>query len=423
MRAWWLIFGPAIALAQPAPNPDAALAARAAKLHRESIVVDTHLDAPDQLSDKWADLATKGATDHFDIPRARGNLTAPFFSIYVAAGFATRGGAAARALELIDITHRAVDANPKDLMLAASPADIRAAKQANKIAVLMGIEGGHAIEDSLAVLREMYRAGVRYMTLTHTNTNHWADSSGPFYEPDFDPKKSIVHGGLSRFGVEVVKEMNRLGMIVDVSHVSDGTVDDVLAASRAPVMASHSSARAIANMPRNLTDDQIKRIVAKGGMVNINFGSMFLDQKGYDGLRARVSKIKTEWAAIQRKYPDDPAKAGAAKLALYKSFGPPFRAPWTAVVDHIEHVIKVAGEDAVGFGTDFDGIGDPPIGLDDVSMLPKLTQELLRRGHSDARVKKILGESFLAFFARVEASKAALAKEPPSTAVYKKGVK
>ncbi len=415
--ALWMLLVPCVALADAKDD----LAARAAKVHRDAIVIDTHLDAPDQLADKWADIADKGSTDHFDIPRARtGGLTAPFFSIYVSASYAQSGGAAARALTLIDLTRRVVDGHPKDMTMASSVADIRAAKQAGKIGVLMGIEGGHAIEDSLAVLREMYRAGVRYMTLTHTNTNHWADSSGPFYEPDFDPKKSAIHGGLSGFGNEVVKEMNRLGMIVDVSHVSDATVDDVLAVSRAPVMASHSSCKAIANMPRNLTDDQIKRIVAKGGMININFGSMFLDQKGYDGLRAKLAKIKTEWAAIRAKYKADPQKAAEARRALYKSFGAPYRTQWTTVVDHIEHAIKVAGEDAVGLGTDYDGVGDPPIGLDDVSLLPKLTEELLRRGHSEARVKKVLGENFLAFFARVEATRASLAKEPPSPAVYKK---
>jgi membrane dipeptidase len=408
---WWLLLVPSLAFADPDP----------AKLHRDAIVVDTHLDAPDQLADKWADLSVKGATDHFDIPRARqGGVTAPFFSIYVASSYADKG-AAARALQLIDITNRTVDANPKDLTLATTVAEIRAAKQQGKIAVLMGIEGGHAIEDSLGVLRQMYRAGVRYMTLTHTNTNHWADSSGPFYEPDYDPKKSAVHGGLSKFGVEVVKEMNRLGMIVDISHVSDDTVDDVLASSRAPVMASHSSCRAIANMPRNLTDDQIKRIAAKGGVVQINFGSAFLDGKGYADLRAKLDKMKTEWAKIKTQYKDDPAKAQAARREVFKKLSTaPFRAQWTAVVDHIEHVIKIGGEDAVGLGTDFDGIGDPPIGMEDVSLLPKLTAELLKRGHSEARIKKILGENFLAFFARVEAVKASLAKESPSTAVYKK---
>jgi membrane dipeptidase len=417
MRLSWLVLVPSIALSQPKQDD---VAVRAAKLHRDAIVVDTHLDAPDQLADRWADIAKEGATDHFDIPRARrGGLTAPFFSIYVAASYADKG-AAKRALELIDLTRRVVDDHPKDMVMAASVADIRAAKKAGKIGVLMGIEGGHAIEDSMPVLREMYRAGIRYMTLTHTNTNHWADSSGPFYEPDFDPKKSAIHDGLSDFGEHVVKEMNRLGMIVDISHVSDATVDDVLRVSRAPVMASHSSCRAIANMPRNLTDDQIKRIVAKGGMININFGSVFLDQKAFDSMRAKQAQIRKKWLEIRTKYKDDPKKAAEERRNLFQSLGAPYRTQWTTVIAHIEHVIKIAGEDAVGLGTDYDGVGDVPIGLDDVSLLPKITEELLRRGHSETRVKKVLGENFLAFFARVEAARTALAKEPPSTAVYRK---
>ncbi|MEO7734773.1 MAG: dipeptidase [Kofleriaceae bacterium] len=391
---------------------------RAKKLHAEAIVVDTHLDAPDQLSARWADVATRGATDHFDIPRAKeGGLTAPFFSIYVAASYADHG-AARRALELIDITRRTVDGHPKDMMMATTPADIRAAKQAGKIAVLMGIEGGHAIEDSLAVLREMYRAGVRYMTLTHTNTNHWADSSGPFYEPDFDPKKSVVHNGLSEFGKTVVKEMNRLGMIVDISHVSDATIRDVLAISVAPVMASHSSCRAIANMPRNLTDDQIKQIAAKGGLVMINFGSGFLDQKAYDAFTQMLARVKPDYLRLKATYAKDPVRLRTEVMALYKTQPKGPRASWTKVIDHIEHVMTVGGEDAVGIGADFDGIGDPPTGLDDVSFLPRISDELLRRGHSEAQIKKVLGENFLAFFARVEAAKAKLASEPPATAVY-----
>jgi len=413
MRHWLLavVFVPMIARADD-------VATRAKKLHGAAIVVDTHLDAPDQLANRWADVATRGATDHFDLPRAReGGLTAPFFSIYVAASYAD-GGAARRALELIDITRRTVDGHPKDMVLAASPAEIRAAKRAGKLAILMGIEGGHAIEDSLGVLREMYRAGVRYMTLTHTNTNHWADSSGPFYEPDFDPKKSAVHDGLSEFGKTVVKEMNRLGMIVDISHVSDATIHDVLEVSRAPVMASHSSCRAIANMPRNLTDDQIKQIAAKGGVVMINFGSAFLDQKIYDQFVAALAKIKPEYLRIKAAYAKDPARMRSEMMALRKNQGPSPRADWTKVIEHIEHVIAVGGEDAVGIGADFDGIEDTPIGLDDVSFLPKISEELLRRGHSEAQVKKVLGENFLAFFARVEAAKARLASEPPATAVY-----
>ena len=238
------------------------------KLHERSIVVDTHIDdthidTPSVLADKWTDLGKRRSTDHFDLVRAKeGGLTGAFFSIYVDRVYA-KGGAARRAHELIDLTLRVVETNPATTMLATSVADIRAAKQAGKLAVL--IEGGHAIEDSMAVLRGMYRAGVRYMTLTHTNTNNWADSSGPAVDPAAKRKALRVHGGLSDYGTQVVKEMNRLGMIVDISHVSDETLDDVLAITRAPVMASHSSCRALANMPRNLTDDQIKRIAAGGG--------------------------------------------------------------------------------------------------------------------------------------------------------------
>jgi membrane dipeptidase len=408
----------------PAARGDSApraedLAAHVARLQREAIVVDTHLDAPDQLSDKWADIATRGATDHFDLPRAReGGLTAPFFSIYVSAAYADHG-AARRALDLIDLTTRVVADHPNDMMMATTVDDARAAKKAGKLAVFMGIEGGHAIEDSLGVLREMYRAGVRYMTLTHTNTNHWADSSGPFYMPDFDPKQSKVHGGLSDFGREVVKEMNRIGMIVDIAHVSDDTIDDVLEVSRAPVMASHSSCRALSSMPRNLTDDQIKRIAAKGGVVMINFGSPFLDQKIWDDFQAAQKKILPQWIKIKKKHGKDLGGAMLELRELFKTQGKPPQTNYTKVVDHIEHVIQVAGVDAVGLGTDFDGIPDPPAGVDDYSKLTKITEELIKRGHSDADIKKILGENFLAFLGRVEATKKSLANEKPSTAVYK----
>ena len=415
MRAALLLFACLTTTTTHADN----LADRAKKLQREAIVLDTHLDAPMELADKWADVATRGATTHFDLPRAKeGGLTAAFFSIFVAASYAD-AGAARKALELIDITKRVVADHPNDMMLATTVEDIRAAKKAGKLAVLMGIEGGHAIEDSLGVLREMYRAGVRYMTLTHTNTNHWADSSGAYYLPDFDPKQSRVHGGLSEFGRDVVKEMNRLGMIVDVSHVSDETVDDVLETSRAPVMASHSSCRALSNMPRNLTDDQIKRIAAKGGVVMINFGSAFLDQQIWDGFVALKKKVLPEWKKIKKRHARNPEAMFGALIKAFMAHGRPPQAAYTKVADHIDHVIKIGGIDAVGLGSDFDGIPDPPAGLDDYSKLTKLTEVLLERGRSDAEIKKILGENFLAFLARVEAAKKKLAAEPAGTAVYK----
>jgi membrane dipeptidase len=365
---------------------------RAKKLHADAIVVDTHLDAPDQLASKWADVATRGSTDHFDIPRAReGGLTAPFFSIYVAASYADNG-AAKRALELIDITHRVVDGHPKDMVLAAAAADIRAAKQAGKLAILMGIEGGHAIEDSLAVLREMYRAGVRYMTLTHTNTNHWADSSGPFYEPDFDPKKSAVHDGLTAFGKDVVKEMNRLGMIVDISHVSDKTFYDTLAVTTKPVIASHSSCRALSDVPRNMTDEMIAALGRNRGVIGINFGAGFVSAKDAAALRQRIGDAVATEPAVTGRALDEFARAD-----YLKEYGEmkPAAATLDDAVAHIAHAVKVAGVDHVGIGSDWDGINMVPVGLEDVSKMPALTAALLERGFSEEDVRKILGGNFL----------------------------
>jgi microsomal dipeptidase-like Zn-dependent dipeptidase len=256
-----IVAGVAAAAAAP-PAED--LAARAARVHREAIVADTHEDVPEALEEKWGayanwhDIGEPGVTKHVDIPRLRdGGVTAPFFAVYVPAVYAETGGAARYALELSDMVDGMVASHPKDLATAASVADIRRAKTEGRIAVLKGIEGGHAIEDSMGALRGFYRLGVRYMTLTHTNTNHWADSAGNFFAPDYDPATTQVHHGLSGFGRAVVREMNRLGMMVDVSHVSMETVDDVLEASRAPVFASHSSCRALSDIPRNLTDEQI----------------------------------------------------------------------------------------------------------------------------------------------------------------------
>ncbi|PYT35682.1 MAG: membrane dipeptidase [Acidobacteria bacterium] len=394
---------------------------KARRLHARAIVVDTHVDAPYRLEKKWADVGERGATPHFDIPRAlEGGLTAPFLAIYVPASFAEAGGAAREALDLIDLVQRVVQAHPKDLTAAGSVADIRQAKRDRKIAVLMGIEGGHAIEDSLGALREFYRLGVRYMTLTHTNTNHWADSSGKFYLPDFNPADFQVHHGLSDFGRAVVREMNRIGMMVDVSHVSDETIDDVLETSRAPVFASHSSCRAICDIPRNLTDDQIARIAAKGGVVMINVSSYFVDPAVVKAMNDERAKLLPEYLKIKQDLASDPKKRDEAIVKLFDAI-PRRRTTWTRVIDHIEHVIQVAGPQAVGLGTDFDGIEDPPEGLDDVSNLPVITAELLRRGHSERVVEGVLGENFLRFFRRIQEIAHDLAGESPSTATLPPG--
>ena len=394
---------------------------KARRLHARAIVVDTHVDAPYRLEKKWADVGERGATPHFDIPRAlEGGLTAPFLAIYVPASFAEAGGAAREALDLIDLVQRVVQAHPKDLTAAGSVADIRQAKRDRKIAVLMGIEGGHAIEDSLGALREFYRLGVRYMTLTHTNTNHWADSSGKFYLPDFNPADFQVHHGLSDFGRAVVREMNRIGMMVDVSHVSDETIDDVLETSRAPVFASHSSCRAICDIPRNLTDDQIARIAAKGGVVMINVSSYFVDPAVVKAMNDERAKLLPEYLKIKQDLASDPKKRDEAIVKLFDAI-PRRRTTWTRVIDHIEHVIQVAGPQAAGLGTDFDGIEDPPEGLDDVSKLPVITAELLRRGHSERVVEGVLGENFLRFFRRIQEIAHDLAGESPSPATLSPG--
>jgi len=416
MRSWLLPAALALPLAALAPAADD-VAARAARIHREAIVVDTHEDVPDALAEKWADVGVKGATKHFDIPRAKeGGLTAPFFAAYVSASYAG-AGAARVALDRIDMVRRIVAAHPADLASAASVAEIRRAKREGKIAILVGIEGGHAIEDSLGALRDFHRLGVRYMTLTHTNSNHWADSSGNFFAPRFDAESYRLHHGLTDFGRTVVREMNRIGMMVDVSHVSDETIDDVLETSRAPVFASHSSCRALASLPRNLTDDHIRRIGAKGGVVMINVSSVFLDQGLVDAARAALDALQEPAERIRKQYDSDPRRAQAEIAKLIDALPPRPSVPFTKVVDHIEHVMKVAGPDAVGLGTDFDGIPDPPAGLEDVSKLPRITAELLRRGHSEEEVRKVLGENFLRFFARVEEVSRSLAAEPPAAEV------
>ena len=389
--------------ALPPPAWSEELKERAARLLRGAIVVDSHEDVPEQLAKEWVDIGVRQKTGHVDIPRWKaGGVNAPFLAAYVSSRYVAPGKAAGRALEFIALIRRLVDEHPNDLVFADAVAGIRAAKKAGKIAVLIGIEGGHAIEDSLLALSAYKRLGVRYMTLTHTNTNSWADSSGSFFTLAPDPK-TVVHNGLTAFGREVVLEMNRLGMLVDISHVSDKTLADVLEVSKAPVFASHSSCRAIADIPRNLTDDQIRAIAAKGGVVMVNFSSTFVDRRVAEDFKARKAALAGKAAELARKSRDDPKKRDEEIDALLDRQK---RAPadWTSVVDNIEHVLKVGGPAAAGFGTYYDGINDPPKGLEDISKLPVIVEELLRRGHSDREVLGVLGENFLAFWDRAEAA-------------------
>ncbi|MEA2239329.1 MAG: rane dipeptidase [Thermoanaerobaculia bacterium] len=367
-----------------------------------SITVDTHADTPSEFLDHPFDLGALNSRGHFDYPRMKaGGLDAEFFAAYVPAKYANRG-AAAYCLKIMETIHEMVDAYPTWVRFATSTAGIRAAVDANRRAILIGIEGGHAIEDSLDLLRAFYRFGARYMTLTHTNTNNWADSSG-------DEGK---HNGLTPFGKQVVLEMNRLGMLVDVSHVSDKTFYDVIEASKAPVIASHSSSRALAHVPRNMTDEMLVALAKNGGVAMVNFYPVFLSDEVAKASKEREEKLKPEIAALKAK---DPLEGPEYQEGLRKLMdaNPLPKVSWTVIVDHIDHMVKIAGIDHVGLGSDFDGIPAVPAGMEDVSKLPVIRAELKRRGYSEGDVRKIMGENFMRVFAAAEkVAKELQAKEP-----------
>jgi len=377
-----------------AQTRDERLWQRALQVHRRAIVIDTHNDVTTPMTNDAFDLSgTPPAPYRTNIARMKeGGLTGEFFSLYIKPWYVQNGGSARRTLDMIDSVYRAVERHPNDLMLGTSVADIRRAKRQGKVAALMGIEGGHAIEDSLPTLREFYRLGVRYMTLTWNNTNNWADAG----------RGEKKHNGLSEFGKEVVREMNRLGMLIDVSHVSDKTMSDALDISKAPIIASHSSARALSDVPRNIPDDLLKRIAKNGGVVCVNFYSLFVDAKTVGPQSAeRDKRLQAQQDAIDEKYKNDPERRAEESDKLEQANPlPPL--PISKLIDHIDHIVKVAGIDHVGIGADFDGANDMPEGAKDVSMLPNITYELLKRGYSERDIRKILGENFLRAFAEAE---------------------
>lgn len=376
-----------------APARDERLWEKALKLHNRAIVIDGHNDVTSPMVDEGYDLGTPSVGKyHTDIQRLRqGGMTAQFFAIYVGANYAKEGGSARRALDLIDVVYRAAERHPNDLMMATSVADIRRAKKEKKIAALMGIEGGHAIENSLMALRDFYRLGVRYMTLTWNNTNDWADAG----------RDVARHNGLSEFGKEVVREMNRLGMLVDVSHVSDKTMSDALDLSSAPVIASHSSARALAQHPRNIPDELLRRIAKNGGVVMVNFYPAFIDQKVINAEKVRTERLRPQLDALREQFKDDASRLAEEETKLYATDPLP-ATPLSLLIDHIDHIARVAGVDHVGLGSDFDGIPSVPQGMEDVSKLPNITYELLRRGYSEKDIRKILGENLLRAFGEAE---------------------
>ncbi len=349
------------------------------------IIVDGHIDTPQRMLDARADISAGLPDGHIDIPRMQaGGLSAAFFSIWVSDSYGP-GTAFQRALALIAAVKQLADTNPA-VELATTAEEVRAAVARGHVAALMGVEGGHAIENSLANLDSLYHLGVRYMMLTWNNGNDWAGAS-------MDPRR---RGGLTAFGRQVVQRMNELGMLVDISHVSDSTFWDVIAATTKPVIASHSSCRALAHHPRNLTDDQLRAVARTGGVVGINFFPAFLD----DGFRARYAaqgrRLRPQLDSIRAHWKDQP---GLAEFEVDK-----FRAAHLdglevpgieRLVDHIDHAVRVMGVDHVALGSDFDGIAVLPAPMNDVTSLPLLTRALEARGYGDSDVRKILGENFL----------------------------
>jgi len=375
---------------------------RARAIHDSAIVVDTHADTPQRFLDENFDIGNSDPKDigHLSLDKARaGNLGAEFFSIWVEPK-TNEGHFAKHTFDLIDSVYEQAARHPDRMMMAFSVADIERAHKQKKLAALMGIEGGHSIENDIHLLRDFYRLGVRYMTLSWSNTNEWADSSGDMLDPKIEH-----HNGLTDFGKQVVLEMNRLGMMVDISHVADKTFWDAIATSKAPVIASHSSARALSNAPRNMTDDMLRAVAKNGGVVDVNFFSGFDDQNYWNASEAQK---KAEDTAIQDFIEKRKAEGNPASYIDVDRIGREWmaripRPPFTVLIDNIDHIAKVAGVDHVGLGSDFDGVsGATPAGMDSAADLPKITQGLLDRGYSAQDIRKILGGNVLRVFAEVE---------------------
>jgi len=363
------------------------------RIHRSTIVVDGHNDLPWAMREKAGysldekDLSKPQPDLDTDLPRlVAGGVGAQFWSVYVPADTAKEGQALHQTLEQIEFVKKMAARYPETLELADTAADVERIHGSGRIACLIGAEGGHSMEGSLAVLRLLRQLGVRYMTLTHSDTNDIADSATD------EPK----HGGLSKLGEAVVTEMNRLGMLVDVSHVSDGTIEDVLALSKAPIIASHSSCRALAPHPRNVPDDLLRKIGRKDGVVMVNFFSGFLVESS---ARKMAGMFKTQ-KELRAAHPDE--KEFEAAMDEWKKANPIEPGTVAVVVDHIDHIVGVAGIDAAGLGSDFDGIDTTPVGLEDVSCYPRITEEMLKRGYRAEDIQKVLGGNAMRVLRRAE---------------------
>jgi membrane dipeptidase len=388
MRIWWW---PALLIASllgAAETPEQ----RFERLMRDILIVDTHVDTPGYVVDEGYRMAEEHDYYEADIPRLRrGKAGAIFFGVYAQAPDIPAHLWVPRTLAWIDAVHEEVRRNPRDLEFAYTADDIERIHKSGKIAALVGLEGGHLIQDSLPTLRDYYRLGARYMTLTHFRTNNWADSG----------TDTAAHNGLSPYGREVVREMNRLGMMIDISHVSDKTFADALEVSRAPVMASHSNLRSLCDIPRNMSDDMIRALARQGGVIFINFNVPYLDRKAYDIFAANRDQRDREIADIRSNPRRWELRRAIQKR--YKALLPPVDAG--AVLRQIDHVVKIAGPDHVGIGSDYDGIsGMAPKGLEDVSRYPALVRGMIEKGYPDEHIRKIAGGNLLRVMRAAEAA-------------------
>jgi membrane dipeptidase len=391
------------ATAQGTQKPaETTVSSRAQKIHDSALIIDTHADTPQRFLDEGFDIGSTDPNDigHISLDKVRrGNLGAEFFSIWVEPE-TNQGHFAKHTFDLIDSVYEQAARHPDRMMMAFSTTDIERAHREHKLAALMGIEGGHSIEADIHLLRDYYRLGVRYMTLSWSNTNEWADSSGDVNDP-----KIQHHNGLTDFGKQVVLEMNRMGMMVDISHVADKTFWDAIATTKAPVIASHSSARALVNAPRNMTDDMLKAVAKNGGVVQVNFFNGFIDENFRKAEEAQrpdqeaarqkyMAQMKSEGKEVNYIELDRIEREWIAKIP---------RPPLKSLIDHIDRIAKVAGVDHVGLGSDFDGVsGATPQGIDSAADLPKITQALLDRGYSAEDIHKIFGGNLMRVFREVE---------------------
>jgi membrane dipeptidase len=363
------------------------IADRARKLHFSSIVLDTHDDTTQRFFSKTYDLAKRNPDGHIDIPRMReGGMNAIFFSIWID-GRIMGPPAIQKALDQIDAVHENVRRNSKDMVFCRTAEDIRRAHKDGKIAALIGVEGGHMIGNDIRIVRIFGDLGVRYMTLSHFYNDEWADSS----------TDKPAHNGLTDYGKDIVREMNRQGIMVDISHVSDKTFYDALEVSKAPLIASHSSCRAICNHPRDMTDDMIKALAAKGGVIQINYEKSFIDQAYKDASDKLTGGVVAQFDQLKKQCGDDDECLSKKMNELEKQATAEGKLPhvaWERIIDHIDHVVKLVGPDHVGLGSDFDG-ATMPEGMDDCTHLPKITEALLGKGYSDGDIRKILGGNIL----------------------------